>query len=128
MTQAFDELREAFCTSPVLEYPNYENSFIVSIEASSRAVGAVLPQLDDNGRVSTIQYASINLNEAEKNYSAFEHEALGILFALKKFRHYLLCQAFNLHADHQALRYVINLRDPHGHIAGWMILFGEFDF
>ena len=128
MQMAFEELKESLTKPPVLVYPNYGKPFIVSTDASSKAVGAVLSQLDDNGREHPIHYASRNLNEAEKNYSAFEREALGIVFALKKFRHYLLSNQFKLYTDHQALKYVINLRDPHGRIARWMSLFAEFDF
>ena len=112
----------------MLVYPNYGKPFIESTDASSKAVGAVLSQLDDNGREHPIHYASRNLNEAEKNYSAFEREALGIVFALKKFRHYLLSNQFKLYTDHQAMKYVINLRDPHGRIARWMSLLAEFNF
>lgn len=128
MQEAFEELKNSLSSPPVLVYPSYDKPFIVSTDASNKAVGAVLSQLDDNGREHPIHYANRNLNEAEKNYSAFEREALGIVFALKKFRHYLLSQKFKLYTDHQALKYVINLRDPHGRIARWMSLFAEFDF
>ena len=128
MQKSFGTLKEALCTAPVLVYPDYDKPFIVSTDASSRAVGAVLSQLDDEKREHPIHYASRTLNDAEKNYSAYEREALGIIFALKKFRHYLLCQKFTLYTDHQALKYVINMRDPHGRIARWMSLFSEFDF
>ena len=70
MTLAVEKLKETLCTSFVLVYPNYNKTFIVSIDASSRTIGAVLSQLDGNGREDPIQYASRNLNEAEKIYSA----------------------------------------------------------
>ena len=68
------------------------------------------------------------MNEAEKNYSAFEREAIGVIFVSKKFRHYQLCQPFKLYTDDQALKCVINLRDHNGRIARWMSLFAEFNF
>ena len=68
------------------------------------------------------------MNDAEKNYSTYEREGLAIVFALKKFRHYLLCQKFKLFTDHEALKYVINDRDPHGRIARWISIFSEYDF
>lgn len=124
MAWGFEELKESLCTSPVLVHPNYEKPFIVSTDASSKAVGAVLYQLDEKDHEHPIHYASRNLNDAENNYSAFEREALGIVFALKKFHNYLLCQRLKLYTEHQALKYGINLRDSHGR----MSLFAEFDF
>ena len=113
MILAFEKLKESLCTSSVLVYSNYKNPFIVSTDSSSIAVGAVLSQLDYDGCEHAIQYATRNVNEAEKNYSAFVREALGIVFALKNFRHYLLCQTFKLYTKNQALKCVINLRNTH---------------
>lgn len=104
MTWSFEELKESLCTPSVLVHPNYDKPFIVSTDVSSKAAGAVISQLDDDSREYPIDYASRNLNDAEKNYSAFEREALGIVFALKKFCHYLLYQIFKLYTDHQALK------------------------
>lgn len=53
-----------FCTAPVLMYYDYEKPLIVSTDASSKAFGAVLSQIDDDEREYPIQYASRNLNEA----------------------------------------------------------------
>ena len=128
MQAAFEALKKSLTTPPVLIYPKYEKEFIVATDASSRAVGAVLSQLDDDGREHPIHYASRSLNDAERNYSAFEREALGVIFALKKFRHYLLCKKFKLYTDHEALKHVLNMKDPHGRIARWLSLLTEFDF
>lgn len=126
MHSAFEKLKEALSIVPVLMYPDYEKPLIVSTDSSSKAVGAVLSKLHKNGRELPIYYASRNLNDAENKYSAFERETLGIVFALKKFSYYLLSQKFKLYTDHQAQKYVINLRDPHGRIARWMSLTSRF--
>ncbi len=65
------------------------------------------------------------MNEAEKNYSTYEREVLAIVVALKKFRHYPLCEKFKLFTEHEALKYMINARDPHGRIAWWMRVFAD---
>ncbi len=91
-------------------------------------MGAVLSQADENGRDHTIHYASRALSAAESNYSVFEREALCVIFALKKFRHYLASNRFKLYTDYQALKYVFNMKDPHGRIACWFTLLAEYDF
>jgi hypothetical protein len=58
-------------------------------DASDYAVGAVLGQRIDN-LPHVIYYASQTLNDAQLNYSTTEKELLAIVFALDKFRSYLL--------------------------------------
>ena len=55
MTLAYGKLKETLCASHVLLYPTYKKPFIVSTDASSRAVFAVLSQLDDDSRKRPIQ-------------------------------------------------------------------------
>ena len=92
------------------------------------SIGGVLAQLDDNGREKPILYASRVLTDTESKYSAFEREALRVIFALMKFRHYLISSKFKLYTIHQALKYIFNMKDPHGQIACWFNLLAEFSF
>ncbi len=117
MQNAFEELKVKLTSTPVLAYLDYEKPFVVCTNASSRAVRAVLSRTDGNGRDHTKHYASRALSVAESNYSAFEKEALGVTFALNKFRHYLTRNRFKLYTDYQAIKYVFNMKDPHGWIA-----------
>ena len=65
---------------------------------------------------------------AEKNYSTMEQEALGMIYNITKFRHYLLGQKFTFHVDHSTLLYLVNKRALTGRLARWMLLLQEFDF
>ncbi len=112
----------------MLAYPDHEKPFILGTDVWSKAIGAVLSQLDVEGRNHPIHYASRGLTSPEKNYSTYERETLAIIFAYKKFRHYFLCQKFKLFTDRDALKYVINMNDPHGKIARWMSSLTEYDF
>ncbi len=128
MQTVFEELNVKLTSAPVLAYPDYEKPFVVCTDASRNAIGAVLSRADENGRDHPIHYASRALFSAETNFSAFEREALGVVFALKKFHHYLTSNRFKLYTDHQALKYVFNMKDPHGRIARWFTLLAEYDF
>ena len=94
---AFEELKVKLTSAPVLAYLDYGKQFVTCTDASSKATGTVLSQLDENGRDHPIHYVSRALSTAESNYSAFEREAPGVIFPLKKFRDY-----FKLYTDHQA--------------------------
>ena len=80
------------------------------------------------GYLQSIYYASKSMTKTEKNYNTTEREALGIIYAVAKFRHYLLGNKFVLHVDHQALVYIVNKASIVGKMARWMLILQEFDF
>jgi hypothetical protein len=87
-----------------------------------------LSQKDDDGHDHPIYYASRQMNAAEKNYTVIKKEALAIIFACQKFRHYLLGYKAIFHTDHTSLKYLVNKLDLLGRLARWVLLLQEFDF
>ena len=94
--------------APILRFPNWSLKFHVNIDASGIAIGAILTQPGDDGMDYPIVYSSQKLNKEECNYSTIEREALGMVFALHKYRHYLLANPFIFYTDHQALKYLVS--------------------
>ena len=123
---AFLFLQKQLCEPPVLAYPDYDRPFIVSTDASDTALGAVLEQDDAEGRRHPIAYASQVLARPEQNYSTTDKEALAVVYALKKYRHYLLPRPFIVYSDHQALRGLFNRQDLTGRWARWVMLISEY--
>ena len=72
--KAFDtHVKLALTTSPVLGYPNFERKFILETDASLRGLGAVLSQVDEEGKTHVIAYISQTLRPSKKslcNYSS----------------------------------------------------------
>ena len=66
-----------------------------------------------------VYYTSRKLSRAERNYSTTEREALGIVYSLTKYRHYLLGRKFSFHVDHSALLYLVSKASLTGKIAQW---------
>ncbi len=73
-------------------------------------------------------YAYRLLNRAEHNYSTTKGEALVMVFALHKFRHYLLGNKFVFYVNHMALVYLVNQPQVSRRIARWLLLFLKYDF
>ena len=69
-------------------------------DASDYAVGAVLGQRKDK-KPYVIYYASKTLNSTQMNYSTTEKELLAVVFALDKFRSYLVGSQIIVFSDTQ---------------------------
>ncbi|RVW33944.1 Retrovirus-related Pol polyprotein from transposon 17.6 [Vitis vinifera] len=90
------------------------------------AIGAVLGQRED-GKPYVIYYASKTLNEAQRNYTTTEKELLAVVFALDKFRAYLVGSFIIVFTDHSALKYLLTKQDAKARLIRWILLLQEFD-
>ncbi|KAK5819272.1 hypothetical protein PVK06_024249 [Gossypium arboreum] len=95
-------------------------------DASERSVGAVLGQKIAK-ETHVICYASKTLDAAQSNYTTTEKELLAIVFALDKFRSYLLGSKVIIFSDHAALRYLIAKKEAKPMLIRWILLLQEFD-
>ena len=100
---AFQELREALCTAPVLAAPDFSKEFVLQTDASEAGVGAVFSQIQDNVE-HPILYVSRKLLRHKINYATTEKEALAIKWALAKLQYFLLGRKFILVTDHAPLK------------------------
>ena len=57
-----------------------------------------------------------------------KREGLAMVYALQKFKHYLLGDHFKMFIDHSALKYLVNKPMLGGKIYCWLLLFQEFEF
>ncbi len=74
---AFRTLKEKICSSPVLQSPDFNQRFLVQVDASATGVGAVLAQ-GEVGAEKTVVYISRKLLLSETMYSTVEKECLAI--------------------------------------------------
>jgi hypothetical protein len=75
-----------------------------------------------------IAFARRKLSDSKQNYNMIEREGLAMVYALQKFRHYLLRKHFQMFTDHSALKYLDNKPVLGGRIYRWLLLFQEFKF
>ena len=82
---SFVRIKEALTSAKVLAHFNPELPLGLACDASAVGIGAVLFNRYPDGMERPVAYASKSLNEAEKNYSQIEREALSIIYGVKKF-------------------------------------------
>ena len=74
-----------------------------------------------------IYYASQTLNSAQMNYTTTEKELLAVVFALDKFRSYLMGASIVVFTDHAALKYLLSKKDAKARLIRWILLLQEFN-
>ena len=95
-------------------------------DASDYTIGVVLGQR--KGRVfHSIYYASKVLNDAQLNYATTEKEMFAIVYALEKFRSYLVGSKVIVYTNHAAIKYLLTKVDSKPRLIKWILLLQEFD-
>jgi hypothetical protein len=127
---AFNTLKQALISKPVLRHPNFNKPFYVMTDGSAKGFGAVLSQRDENGKDYVIAYASHSIGGAKKNYSATDLELAAAIWAMEKFYYYIGYSKFTLITDHAAMKYLKNnpIKELKGRLAKWSLRIQPFDF
>ena len=83
--KTFEILKKILVVAPILQPPDWALPFHVFVDALDIAIGAILMQEKQKLWFRPIYYASKMLIPVEKNYTVTEREALGMVYALRKF-------------------------------------------
>ena len=102
--EAFESLKLALSTAPVLATPNFNLPFEIYTDASDFAAGAVLCQRHEGeNHPRPVAFLSHTFKPAELNYSTYDKEFLSIILAIRAWRHFIHGQQTTVFTDHQAL-------------------------
>ena len=125
---AFEQLKKALTSAPVLASPDYSQPFIVRSDASDMALGGVLAQWDKNGDEHPVAYYSRLFSPAEVKMSPTEKEALSMVECCEHYHPYIYGSRFELQVDHQPLTWLMKNQDLKGKHARWLIRLQGYDF
>ncbi|XP_048751787.2 uncharacterized protein K02A2.6-like [Ostrea edulis] len=95
---SFKTIKAMIIEAPVLAYYDPKQPLTLSVDASSKGLGATILQ---QGR--PIAYASRALTAAQRNYAQIEKEALAVVFGCHKFHHYIYGRQITVESDHKPL-------------------------
>ena len=126
--EAFQTLKQALTSAPVLAFPDFAKQFILYTDASNRAIGYVLGQRDDEGRERVIAYGGRALHQAETRYGITEKETLALVDGIRHFKVYLTHNKFLVYTDHSATKFLHNIKDPTGRLGRWALFLQAYDY
>lgn len=125
---AFYDLKKTLNNSTVRSQPDVTKKFILTTDASDIGIGAILSQINDNGKEQMISAFSKALDDTQRKYGITDRELLAVVKSIDHFRSYLLGKRFELRTDHKALTYLWTAKDPTTHLLRWEMKLQEYDF
>ena len=125
---AFDVLKTAMTSTPVLAYADFTKPFLLQVDASGRGLGAVLNQQQD-GKLHPIAFASRGLTPTEQRYPAHKLEFLAMKWAIsEKFHDYLYGNSFEVITDNNPLTYVLTSAKLDATGLRWVAALSSYNF
>ena len=101
--ESFNALKSMASCTPVLGYYNHEKSITLSVDTSSKGLGAVILQ---EGK--PIAYASRALTPTQERYAQIEKETLAIVYGAQKFHQYIFGKSVEVQSDHKPLEHIFS--------------------
>ena len=124
--EAFEKLKSMLVSPPIIRPPIWDLPFKIMCDASDYVVGIVLGQREYK-KLFGIYYASKILDSTQSNYTTTKKEFLAVVFALDKFRSYIVGSPIIIFTDHLTLKYLLSKQDTKPHLIKWILLCQEFN-
>lgn len=125
--RAFDRLRQAMCTTPILCAPRFGKPFFLQTDACGFAVGCCLGQWDDEQNEHPIAFASQKLSSTQCAWATIEREAYAVIWGLQKYRDLIFGTHVTVFVDHNPLTYLTNTAPKSAKLTRWLLALQEFN-
>lgn len=126
---AFDTLKQRLISAPILVFPDFNRSFVLSVDASDTAIGYVLGQLDhETKREHVVAYGGRALHHHEKKWHINEKEGLALREAVFKFKPYLSNKAFKVYTDNITVKWLDSIKTAESRLGRWATDLQAFNF
>ena len=128
---AFEALKNAIVTSPVLRYYHFGAKHLIETDASDGVTAAVMFELDEETKNwHPVDFTSKTMAPAELKYPIHDKEMLAIVRAFEEWRPELTAHETKIpvHTDHKALEYFMSTKDLSQRQIRWCEFLSSFNF
>lgn len=126
-SEAFERLKKAMYTAPVIANPDFKIEFQLQCDASNLSAASALGQVQE-GQEVVVAYFSHKWNTTESNWGATEKEAASVLYSIRHFKSYIWGRHFTVITDAQALTHIRTLKtDGSSRLARWALELNSYD-
>ena len=127
--KAFNALKQAFTSAPVLSHWEPDRQITVETDASDYAIAGILSITSASGELHPVAFHSRTLTGAELNYDTHDKELLAIFEAFKSWRHYLEGSGtpIDVVTDHKNLEYFATTKLLTRRQARWSEFLSQFN-
>ncbi|MBW0525693.1 hypothetical protein O181_065408 [Austropuccinia psidii MF-1] len=127
--ESYEKIRNALTESPFLLMPYCNVPFKLYIDACGDGLGAALHQvqiIDDRPKEAPICYISRQIKPTEARYGESQMECLCLVWELEKLHYYLDGSVFEVIADCNSMKSLLNMKTPNRHMLRWQRAIQEY--
>ena len=125
---AFERLKNAVITAPVLIQPDPKKPYTIETDSSDFGNSIALYQESEDRKLHPIAFDGRKLQRAELKYSTHEKELLAIKYALQKWRQYIENDLpITVITDHNLLKYMNTVQKLSKRLARWIDEFQQYN-
>ena len=127
--EAFQSLKQACMSSPILAFADYTKDFLLKTDTSKEGLGVVLSPKQADGHYHLVTYISWALTTHEKKYHSTKVEFLVLKWAIMEhFKEYLLYQPFLVRTDNNPMTYIMTAPNLDATSHQWVGALAKFNF
>jgi len=119
--QTFEAMKKSLCDATKLHTTEYGQPCGILTDASKKSVGSCLVQWHSSGTEKPIAFASAKLSPTQMRWSTIEREAYAVIFALRKFRHFVFATKIIIFSDHNPLLYLRECAPKSAKLTRWAL-------
>jgi len=124
--EAFEKLKVAMSTTPVLAFPDLSKRFYLTTDACDTAIAFLLSQKDETGRFHIVSYGGRGLRGAELNYPVQSKECLALIAGIQEYHYFLAHNEFTAITDHLSLKYLHTMKFKNVRMGRWSLFLQNY--